>query len=594
MSSIKESLAQSLGSGAGELAQNLFDRFKKNRADSSSKLITSFANNAEQKISSSTRPSISLSKLLTEQDKNPETEQEKDVFFAEHKLEKSKSEVYITPKKSLVQSVSLNTPLSKIEPEPNAIVEPSAVVEDAGPIEPPDQQTDSIENNLASDSSAVWNQNFLVPSVILAFSILVIIFKYISWSLLNFILGLVSGVGACVTLFWIMLKFDLAKYLHGFKEEKKSECGEQNVKNFLIQSAVRKENRNFDGVYKGWMNELRESYSPESYFINKTRSVFLNLDGSLLRLQISSNRVPKRAIVDEKIGQVQLNDLRIFELGDSQVSLLPSQLCRKRYWSKKYPICIKKCRLLNKKTDSETETELILFARTDREKEEWFSLFKKSSSKQLLSSEHYRSSRMVEVPKRLVSQNSLNLKYDVINDKIVYRLEDSEKKETSDLNAETQTDSSYMYDSSLAFMNTFLIRVFADFFYDKYWIGQVQTKIQNKLNKIRMPHFMESLLVTGVDLGSVVPLIKQVSEPWYDDKGLWVHLDIDYNGSIQMSLATKLNLMKLRSDDSDAKRESRPNRQHNPAIEQSSEEDSPESSGDEYVHSDEENKLVET
>lgn len=59
----------------------------------------------------------------------------------------------------------------------------------------------------------------------------------------------------------------------------------QQIHSLLIQSAIFKENKSFDGIYKGWMNELREVYTPDNYFLNKTRSVFINLDGSMLRLQ---------------------------------------------------------------------------------------------------------------------------------------------------------------------------------------------------------------------------------------------------------------------------------------------------------------------
>lgn len=57
---------------------------------------------------------------------------------------------------------------------------------------------------------------------------------------------------------------------------------------------------------------------------------------------------------------------------------------------------------------------------------------------------------------------------------------------------------------------------------------------------------MESLNIINLGLGSVVPLIKQASEPWYDEKGLWVHLDIDYSGGVEILISTKLNLMKLK------------------------------------------------
>lgn len=62
------------------------------------------------------------------------------------------------------------------------------------------------------------------------------------------------------------------------------------------------------------MNELREVYDPEKYFLNKTRSVYLNLDGVKLRIQTTTSRVPKRALPSENIGNVTFNELRHYDL----------------------------------------------------------------------------------------------------------------------------------------------------------------------------------------------------------------------------------------------------------------------------------------
>lgn len=69
-----------------------------------------------------------------------------------------------------------------------------------------------------------------------------------------------------------------------FDDKSRFEMNQQ-IHSLLIQSAIFKENKSFDGIYKGWMNELREVYTPDNYFLNKTRSVFINLDGTMLRLQ---------------------------------------------------------------------------------------------------------------------------------------------------------------------------------------------------------------------------------------------------------------------------------------------------------------------
>ena len=62
------------------------------------------------------------------------------------------------------------------------------------------------------------------------------------------------------------------------------------------------------------MNELREAYDPESYFLNKTRSVYVNLDGVMLRMQTTSSKVAKRAVCGETLTNVAFNDQRMYDL----------------------------------------------------------------------------------------------------------------------------------------------------------------------------------------------------------------------------------------------------------------------------------------
>jgi cytoplasmic polyadenylation element-binding protein len=402
------------------------------------------------------------------------------------------------------------------------------------------------------------------------------------------------------------------------------------------------------------MNELREKYDYKNYFLNKTRSVYLNLDGSMLRLQTTTSKVPKRAVCDENIGHVTFNQQRIYSLVDCQITILPAALCRKRYWSKKYPLCLTGVKLLSSRRTNDNNNNdksskvslipnstsvnshlneetisidsndsinqsnlaassfgqldddtLILFARTDREKEEWFKLFNRASAKKLLDSHHYSRKRTLTNQSSLdhTPTNSFNsddlgqaqLKYNA-HDKVIYsslnvdlngdetasnysennvltpsrdkeKDKDREKEKEKERDKEkdkdnkkkiltstansvevkTQTDSGLLYDSSLSFLNTFLIRAFADFFTHKHWLSKIENKLQNKLNKIQVPYFMEELEVVGLDAGCMIPLIKSAGEPWYDEKGLWVYLDIDYSGGLQISLSTKLNIMKLKA-----------------------------------------------
>uniref|UniRef100_A0ABM5FNY1 Testis-expressed protein 2 isoform X1 n=1 Tax=Pogona vitticeps TaxID=103695 RepID=A0ABM5FNY1_9SAUR len=96
-----------------------------------------------------------------------------------------------------------------------------------------------------------------------------------------------------------------------------------------------------------------------------------------------------------------------------------------------------------------------------------------------------------------------------------------------------------------AWVNALLGRIFWDFLGEKYWSDMVSKKIQMKLSKIKLPYFMNELTLTELDMGIAVPRILQAYKPAVDYKGLWIDLEISYNGSFLMTLETKMNLTKL-------------------------------------------------
>jgi hypothetical protein len=433
--------------------------------------------------------------------------------------------------------------------------------------------------------------------------------------ILFYLFGFISGsLIVCGTIIYLLVKYDLLKT----KTTTPITTTTTEMNSLLVTTTTNK-NKVFDGVYKGWMNELRnETYDPSTYLLSKTRSVYLNLDGSILRLQSSTtHKISKRAVYGEKLlnnSQIQFNEQRIYDLTDCQVNILPNELVRKRYWSKKYPICLKNIKLQSKNNikssssssyqldlndillDNNTTTTttnenntLILFARTDREKEEWFKLFKKSSAKSLLDSLTYLNNQISKSESSLLLNDNNNNSNEI---------EDNNTDDNNNNTISTQTDQTLIYDTSLNFMNTFLIRIFSDFYTHQFWITKIRTKIQNKLNTIKMPYFMEELKIIDLDLGFMIPIIKQTSEPWYDEKGLWCNLDIDYSGGIQILISTKLNLMKLNKTNDDLTTSTSTNitatttattktinndKKVNLAIINSDEEDSAESSGDELI-----------
>ena len=87
-------------------------------------------------------------------------------------------------------------------------------------------------------------------------------------------------------------------------------------------------------------------YDPLSYDIRQTVSVLMELYGSWVELRFPKQNIPLRRMHDEV--EPNIDDISFYEhkevidLSAATISLLPENLPKKRIWSKKYPIEIKK------------------------------------------------------------------------------------------------------------------------------------------------------------------------------------------------------------------------------------------------------------
>lgn len=370
-------------------------------------------------------------------------------------------------------------------------------------------------------------------------------------------------------------------------------------------------------IYKGWMNELPfdMSYNPDTYHVNCTRSLFIRLDGSYLRVSYPQKNIPKRAMFNEPRHEMQFIHQQHYDITGSSVELLPVGLAKKRLWSKKYPICL---RIPNPKqsvlsnfakdlTDSSVPTKasgrkespvkryiprineynevvLYLFARTDRDKDLWYNRFKKASRIKLLKSHSPSSSPNIAAidtcsleNKRTISvdlatlQLCSNYDTDSIDDVDGFTDLSMSKQEkfklymshllnpichdhsfssgTKDKKDENRlSKSSSTSQSNLTWLNVLIGRVFFDFLTEEVWAQLVAEKIQRKMSKIKLPVFLKELTVKDINLGTALPKIHRASEPTIDQRGLWIDIDLSYNGFFQMTLETKINLLRYRCD----------------------------------------------
>ncbi|KAI7808017.1 testis-expressed protein 2-like isoform X1 [Triplophysa rosa] len=332
-------------------------------------------------------------------------------------------------------------------------------------------------------------------------------------------------------------------------------------------------------VFKGWMNEIQD-YDPETYHATMTRSVFVRLEGSMLRLSTPNKNIPRRASYAEPKPDITHISQKIYKLTDSKVFLVPQSLARKRIWNKKYPICIE----LGKQEDfiSKAEGEhsviseegeieepfvtLYLFGRTGREKEEWFRRILLASkhkseaphkvsslpeSKSSLPLSHSSSSGGLDEltvgakHKPLMDYNTYMAKYMLPQTANSAAASPMQSQHGSPELSKKLPSSPVNEDSSFSWLNAVVGRIAWDFLREKQWVDFVSKKIQMKLSKIRLPYFMNELKLTELDMGHSTPRILTSSQPSVDHQGLWVDLEISYKGSFLMTLETKMNLVRL-------------------------------------------------
>ncbi|XP_045619752.2 LOW QUALITY PROTEIN: testis-expressed protein 2 [Procambarus clarkii] len=375
-------------------------------------------------------------------------------------------------------------------------------------------------------------------------------------------------------------------------------------------------------LYKGWMNELEGDYSPDTYHVTLTHSVFVRLQGSKLQIDHPRGKVPKHARIKEEIRNSVFTHHREYNIAGCQVMLLPRNLPRRWLWSRKYPLCIRlqtgskessPCPLSiastptgsahaspthtagsnlgrqgstesgegnwsldNNKSSGEDdlltssldmasfeevtqdmcqEKSLYLFARSDREKDDWFRRLVAASELALppeSSPSHKPVTQEVgdtvllegipEVPLNLGKEQqqqdgAASTPPEMCFERYMARLLYQPGGMSSDGTPGP---------ANVAWINALAGRISYDFLRNPYWANKVQERVQRKLSKLHVPYFIGDLVVCGVNLGSATPQLCAVGSPQVDSRGLWVDLNVEYSGNFTMSLETKLDLMKLK------------------------------------------------
>ncbi|XP_059509601.1 testis-expressed protein 2 isoform X2 [Stegostoma tigrinum] len=477
---------------------------------------------------------------------------------------------------------------------------------------------EAIENEsdlLRQHETEYEEQQLEVPfKTLLLYAILV--YSYLVLPLPSYLSGLLLGIGCgfmiAIGVVWLMVP----RKSRGYEQSQTR----LHLEHLTTEPLDIKEPE----IYKGWMNEI-SNYDPETYHATLTHSVFIRLEGTVLRLSKPNKNISRRAAFNEAKTIATYISQKIYDLADSRVHLVPKDLARKRVWNKKYPICIELARQddFMSKTQAEKENMeeklladkietaieepmkssvsqdsakpicqkdqvLYLFGRTGREKEEWFRRFISASKLKVDAKRpaslgggipgfvpshsrnnshsgmltHSRNSSKGSI-EEIVSQSRQkdlmsSVRQKMLLDYTLYMAkyipeEPASPNVSPDHSAESSPTANNKLPSShienseqqVAWVNALVGRVFWDFLGEKYWSNLVSRKIQMKLSKIRLPYFMNELTLTELDMGAAMPKICQASKPSVNHQGLWIDLEISYNGSFLMTLETKMNLTKL-------------------------------------------------
>lgn len=207
--------------------------------------------------------------------------------------------------------------------------------------------------------------------------------------------------------------------------------------------------------------------------------------------------------------------------------------------------------------EKDTEIKLFIFARADRQKEDWYRRLVAATSesgtmKKQISSVGIADDAASNVPlaqhgnttesKVCAAGNNATTGSESMPD-LSYNAYMAKYLDMRWVSSTSESCPSNVDDS--LWINCLIARILFDMHKSPETINLIQDKIQRKLSNIKLPYFMECLLVSEVIIGQGSPIIRKVSKPVTDERGLWFDLDITFKGCLTMKVETKLNLMKL-------------------------------------------------
>ncbi|XP_040571288.1 testis-expressed protein 2 isoform X2 [Lepeophtheirus salmonis] len=343
-----------------------------------------------------------------------------------------------------------------------------------------------------------------------------------------------------------------------------------------------------------WMNIWPSKYGvydPMTYDVRWTVSVLVELYGYLVELRFPRKNIHLRRMHNEaepEVENMNFFEHQVIDLTTAEICLMPDNLPAKWMWSKKYPIQIKtyskkhgssegesnsskgeENKQQNKsngsdsdksssnpeneeegeKSGEENNTDIrtyYLFARTGREKEEWYSRFR-AAANFMKDWHHENPTPNTHVDKNYATFKQMEHKFKNFMDdyhqaKNAEEARDKmldESSENEEENDEKKLNKQNIVKEQLAFINIFGARMWFDLHQSQVFIDFLRQKITRKLLKIKIAQYFDEVSVTTLDLGLKLPQIINASLPWQNEFGLWVDLDLEYHGVCEATVETK-------------------------------------------------------
>ncbi|KAI6198277.1 SMP-LTD domain-containing protein [Aphelenchoides fujianensis] len=413
----------------------------------------------------------------------------------------------------------------------------------------------------------------------------------------------------------------------------------------IRKECVEEDTHEDESIYKGWMNlfPTGQSYSPHTFHVNSLQTVLVRLDGHFLRISHPNRALLKHGFhTDPTLTEAEPRMIAqsIHDLTNATVKLRPRRLARRRWFSRKYPICIKlgssnrdiqanridphitdiqevtvgdgkheddeeayadyatiaEVEEVGREPDgyisdassegsddegplkhSASDTGIV---RTAERKlptagrrsgsrppydlpERWFHRLRRACYRFVLPQDvgSEFTNRRLSLPHHSLSAPQMSRDYFLYILHAMHHLDDVMARKAHGAGTDEEQQGVVLMnlgqnkwnepvESSgrelVIVANLLAHRIFYDFCRDEFWIRAVQSKIQTKLATIHLPYFIDTLELSGFNIGTAIPRIERIYAPIVDEWGIWVDFELKYEGVIKLALETRVNLMRLK------------------------------------------------